>query len=164
MPNANLDSTSTVGAVRCVHASLTKHKPLHWHAAHKVRLNDLLHVFKRNKPIPNRLWIDDDGRPMLALIQTSGLVDPNARFKPFALALPFQSIADCGSIFGATASARVVHGPLVRTNKYMSVKPWHLLSIRSFRPWQRDCVALRCQSRVACHRNPDDRTQARRNQ
>ncbi len=83
---AELNAASTVGTVRSVYASLRKHEPLHRSAADKVRLNDFFNIFRLDEAVPNRLGIDDDCRPMLTLIETPRLVDPDCCLQPFELA------------------------------------------------------------------------------
>ncbi len=63
-----LNTASTVGTARSVYASLRKHEAFHRSTADKVRLNDFFNIFSLDEAVPDRLGIDDDCRPMLALI------------------------------------------------------------------------------------------------
>ncbi len=82
--------------MRSVYASLRKHEAFHRNAADKVRLNDFFNIFRLDEPVPNRLGIDDDGRPMLTLIETPRLVDPYSCPQPFELAPGLEGLADGG--------------------------------------------------------------------
>jgi len=44
---------------------------------HQMFADDLLDILHMNKPIPNRIGIDHNNRPMLALIQTPQLIRAN---------------------------------------------------------------------------------------
>ena len=48
---------------------------------HDVLADNLRHIFRLHKSVPDPLWIDHNRRPMLALIQTAGLVSPNLLFQ-----------------------------------------------------------------------------------
>ncbi len=49
-------------------------QPLHRFAVEDVRLDDLVDIGQGDMSVPNGFWIDDDGRPVLALIEASGFV------------------------------------------------------------------------------------------
>ncbi len=59
-----------------------------------MRLNDFFNIFRLDEALPDRLEIDDDGRPMLTLIETHRLVDPDSCPQPFELAPRLQGLAD----------------------------------------------------------------------
>ncbi len=83
-----------MGTARSVYASLRKHEALHWSATDKVGLNDFFNIFRLDEAVPGRLGIDDDCRPMLTLIETPRLVDPDSCPQPFELAPRLQGLAD----------------------------------------------------------------------
>ena len=53
---------------------------LHWPAADNVRLDNFIHVIGRDKAVPDRLWVNDEIRAVLALIEAAGLVCSHASF------------------------------------------------------------------------------------
>jgi len=46
----------------------------------KVFRHNLIYIFYMNEAVPNRFWIDDNHRPMLALIEAARLIGANAMF------------------------------------------------------------------------------------
>lgn len=68
-------------AGECVETLFLQHQPFHRLPADYVRRDDLIHVVQRNTAIPDRFGIDDHVRPVLALVQTSGLVCAYFAFK-----------------------------------------------------------------------------------
>ena len=91
---AELNTASTVGTARSVYASLREHEALHRNAADKVRSNDFFNIFGFDEAVPSRFGINDDCRPMLTLIETSRLVDPDSCPQSFELATRLKSLAD----------------------------------------------------------------------
>ena len=91
---AELSAASTVGAARRVYASLRKHEALHWNAADKVRSDDFFNIFFLDEAVPDRLGIDNDCRPMLTLIETPRLIDPDSSAQPFELTPRLEGLAD----------------------------------------------------------------------
>ena len=89
-----LNAASPVGTARSVYASLRKHEALYWSAADKVRLNDFFNIFHLDEAVPDRLGIDDNRRPMLTLIETPRLVDPDCCLQPFELTPRLKGLAD----------------------------------------------------------------------
>jgi hypothetical protein len=53
-------------------------KALHRPTVDEVFLHDFFCVFRMNKPVPDRLWINNEHSGMLALVEASSRVDPNA--------------------------------------------------------------------------------------
>lgn len=53
-------------------------QPLHRPAIHQVFLHNFRGIFGLHVSVPDRLWIDDDGGPMLALVEAAGFVDPDS--------------------------------------------------------------------------------------
>ena len=93
-PELNFDATSTVGTVRSVNASLRKHEARHWNAADEVRSDDFFNIFLLDEAVPDRLGIDNDCRPMLTLIKTPRLIDPDSSPQPFEIAPRLQGLAN----------------------------------------------------------------------
>ncbi len=83
-----------MGTARRVDASFRKHEALHRNASDEMRLNDFFNIFHLDESVPHRLGIDDDSRPMLTLIETPRLIDPDSRAQPFELAPRLQGLAD----------------------------------------------------------------------
>jgi hypothetical protein len=54
----------------CIQARIGQPQPLHGTPMHKMFVHNLLHIFYVNKPIPDRVRIDHDYRPMFTLVET----------------------------------------------------------------------------------------------
>jgi hypothetical protein len=65
----------------CVEAIVSQLQPLDWLAADYVGFDDFLDIGLGDVPIPNGLRIDDDGRTVLALIETARLVGSHFAFE-----------------------------------------------------------------------------------
>ena len=66
---------------RSVDAGLRQAEPLHRPAVHNMLLDDLSDIFRLHEAVPDRLRIDHDGWPVLALVQTTGFVGPYRRLQ-----------------------------------------------------------------------------------
>jgi len=62
---------------RRIDALLRQHQPLNKPTMHQMLRDNLVHILRRHMAIPDRLRIHHHGRPMLALVQTPGLIRPN---------------------------------------------------------------------------------------
>jgi hypothetical protein len=65
-----------------IEARFGQPKPLDRSAFDNVRLHDLLHISFGDVAIPDRVGVNHDVRPMLALIKATGLVRPHTSFQP----------------------------------------------------------------------------------
>ena len=64
-------------ATLSIQARIRQPQPLHRPPMHQVFAHDLLDILHMNKPIPDRIRIHHNHRPMLALIQASQLIRAN---------------------------------------------------------------------------------------
>jgi hypothetical protein len=60
-----------------IDALVREAKPFHWTPADQVLLHNFGRICRLHVPIPNRLRVNDDCGPMLALIEAARLVDPH---------------------------------------------------------------------------------------
>ena len=60
-----------------VDARVGQAQALHRPAIHKVFLHNFRGIFGLHMPVPDRLGIDHNRRPMLALVEAAGFVDPD---------------------------------------------------------------------------------------
>ena len=58
-----------------MNTSIGQQQPFYRTASHQMRRNNFSHIRFIYVPVPDRFRIDDNGRPMFALIQAAGLVD-----------------------------------------------------------------------------------------
>src|SRR5574341_33348 len=100
-------------------------QPLDDFAFEDVAFHDLGHVGFRPDPVPHAFGINDDARPILAVIQTTGLVGPHRLLEsePFNLLLE-ESLKPLGAIV-RTAATRVAFGALVDADKDVMFKDRH---------------------------------------
>jgi hypothetical protein len=61
-----------------VDAALGQPQPLDGTSAGQVLADDLLHIFRLNMAVPHGLRINDNGWPVLALVETAGFVSADA--------------------------------------------------------------------------------------
>lgn len=74
-----------------IEACVRQPKALHRPAMQKVFCHNFIYVFYLDEAVPNRLGIDDNHRPMLALVKTTGLVRANAMLQ----ARIFNGVLEC---------------------------------------------------------------------
>ncbi len=60
-----------MGAAAGIDALVGEAKPLDWAAGDEMFPDDLFGIFGLDGTIPNSLWIDDNGRAVLALIEAA---------------------------------------------------------------------------------------------
>ena len=73
--------SGTMRANLGVDTAFGQSKSLHWAATNQVLRHNLASVLCHYVAVPDSFWINDDGRTVLALIQTSRLVDAHSRTK-----------------------------------------------------------------------------------
>jgi hypothetical protein len=90
-----------------------------------VRFDDFVHIGFGDVPIPDCLWVNHDGRTMLALIETAGLVGSYFAFEvalgKFLLELLLQFCLGRG----VAASARISRRALIAAYENMFLKLGH---------------------------------------
>jgi len=66
-----------MGAAFGVDALVCEAKPFYRSAVDQVFLHDLRGIFRLHMAIPDCFRVDDNGRTVFALVEASGLVDPD---------------------------------------------------------------------------------------
>ena len=69
-------------ATLSIQTRIRQPQPLHRTPMHQVFAHNLLDILHMNKPIPDRIRVDDDNRPMLTLVKTSQLVGSDLSLQP----------------------------------------------------------------------------------
>ena len=102
-----------------VDAGIGQHQALHRAAFDQVRLDNLRHIRRTDVAVPDRLRIDDEIRPMLALVQASGLVDANGPFQAGGVDSLLQQRMQLRFAVGVAAGTSASWLALIGTHKYM---------------------------------------------
>jgi len=106
-------------ALLSVEAGIGEPKPLDRLPANNVRLDNFLHIRFGNVPIPDRIRIHDDVRPMLALIEAAGLIRPYFALQPTLGELLLKQFLQLGLCLRIAASPRMPRRALVSTDEDM---------------------------------------------
>src|SRR4030095_131267 len=106
-----------------------------------MALDDLEGILGRGNPVPDRLRINDDGRPLGALIETSGRIGPHFSLKASFFNLFFKKFANGLRALGGAAAPGVGRVPLVGADKDVFFKEGHKKSIAPIysTPSQKGC-------------------------
>ncbi len=108
-----------------IQTRLRQPQPLHRPAANQMFLNDFLDIPCMHKAIPHGLRINHHHRPMLALVQTPGFVDPHAMLQPGSLYRVLQLATQLLGMLMPTTWPRRRFIPLIQANKNMMFKLSH---------------------------------------
>lgn len=100
-------------------------------SAYDVRGNDLLHVRFANVAIPDGIGIDHYVRPVLALVEASGLIRTDAAVQATGSQLLLEEFLQASFSQRIAASARMPCRSLVSANKDMFLEFRHPLSLES---------------------------------
>jgi hypothetical protein len=97
-------------------------------SVHQMLFYNLCRIRRRHAAVPDSLRVYHHVRPMLALIQASGLVDSHGAFQQPCLACDLRMLLQLRkqfalSIHGAGWARRALW-PAVLTHKYMMLKNW----------------------------------------
>ena len=60
-----------------IHARLGQAQPFNWPPAYQVLFNNRPRVFRLHVPVPDRIRVDHNRGPMLALVKAAGFIDPH---------------------------------------------------------------------------------------
>lgn len=113
---------------RCVETTIGEPEPFHRLSAHDMRFDDLVDVGLGDVSVPDGFRIDDDVRPVLALIQASGLVGADAAFESALGQLLLEEFLQLGFGRGIAASARIACRALVPANEDVMFEFRHISS------------------------------------
>ena len=115
-----------VGAALCVQTSVGDLQPLYRSPIDQVLRNNLLHIARLHKPIPNGLRIHHDHRPVLALVKASGLIGPYPALQSSVLDCILELVLQMLPAFGPAARPRSAPIALIQADKNMSFKLCHM--------------------------------------
>lgn len=91
-------------------------------ATDEVLIDNFGGVFRADMPVPDGLRVDDDGGPMLALVQTAGLVDADARGEAGGLGQLLNGGMELSLAIGVAGGARGVLGTGIGADKDVAFK------------------------------------------
>jgi hypothetical protein len=91
-----------------------------------VLADNLRHIFPLHKSVPDRLWIDHNRRPMLALIQTAAFVRAHRRLQFGSADRIFEELLQLVLPVRRAAAACAPRLPLVRADEQMSLETRHI--------------------------------------
>ena len=108
-----------------IEACIRQPKALHRPVMQKVFCHNFIHVFYLDEAVPNRLGIDHNHRPMLALIETTGLICPDAVLQTCIFNCIFECRFDLFASLWKTTGTRCRLVALVSADKDMMLKFRH---------------------------------------
>ena len=91
----------------------------------KVFCHNLIYIFYLDEAIPDSLWIDHNHRPMLALVETAGLIGADAMLQTCLFDGVLECRFDLFAAFWKTTRARCGLVALVCADKDMMLKFRH---------------------------------------
>jgi hypothetical protein len=108
-----------------VQAFILQPQSFHRTPADNVRVHDFIHVSQGNSAVPDGLGIDDKVRPVLTLVQASGLVGAYSAFQPALGQFLLEQLLQLGLLRRITTSARMSRWALVPANENMALEFRH---------------------------------------
>src|SRR5579859_1730278 len=100
-----------------VEARIRQPEALDRSAADNMRLDDFVHVSLGDMSVPDRVWVDHKVWPMLALIETPGLVGTHFAFQSALGQFLLKQLLQPRFRLGIAASSRMSRRPLVPANE-----------------------------------------------
>lgn len=82
-----------------------------------MALNDLGYILRSYAPVPDIVWVNDDGHTEFAGIQASGLLGTNLGFQARVRNLGFEGLKDFFSAFGLAAAAGMSRWALIHADE-----------------------------------------------
>jgi hypothetical protein len=139
-------------AILHIDTLLSQPQPLHRSTRNQVLRDYFLGIFRLHVSVPNRVRVNDDRWPVLALVQAAGFVDPHLIAQSRLAAQLLQPRMQLAFSVAGAAGPRRVGGALVMTDKYMALIHWQRQILRS---------NFRCfdHSRLTLYRDPNPRRQ-----
>jgi hypothetical protein len=98
-----------------------------------VALDDLWNILRGDLPVPDSLRIDDDGRTVLALVETPSPIGPDLSLQPTCRQLPLPLNLEASQAVGIARPSWVPRWSLVGADEEMMLEVGHgdLLAITS---------------------------------
>lgn len=118
-PRPAFSFSSPVRATLGIDTCFRDSKAFDREAVDQVLSDNLRHVLRLDSAVPYSFWINDHDRPMLALIETQGLVDPNTVADSGCFGKLLQLREDFTFSIGSAGGAGCSLGPYVMTNEDM---------------------------------------------
>jgi hypothetical protein len=103
----------------CIQASIRQPQPLDRTSMQQMFSHYLFDIFRRNSPIPNRIRIDHQNWPMLALVKTAKLIRPNLPLQPSFLHRILEGRFELPATFAAATGPRCALVPFIDADKNM---------------------------------------------
>ena len=94
-------------------------------SADDVRFDDLIHIGLGDVAVPYRIGIDHEVGPMLALVETAGLVGSHSSLEPALRQFLLEQLLQLGLGGGIAASSRMAYWTLVSADEDMFVEFRH---------------------------------------
>jgi hypothetical protein len=108
-----------------VQTGIGQAQPLDRMSANNVRFDDLVDVGFGNVPLPDCVRIDDDRRPVLALVQAAGLIRPHFALQAALRELLLECLLQFGVGGWIAASPRIARRTLVPADEDMLLEFRH---------------------------------------
>lgn len=115
----------TVLAAIGVEATVFDSQPFNRFSADDVRFYDFVHICQRHASVPHGFGIHNDIWPMLALIQTTGLIGAHSSLQSTLGELLLEELLQFGLACGITASTRMSRRTHISAHKNMALKLRH---------------------------------------
>jgi hypothetical protein len=94
-----------------------------------VRIDNFIHISRRNAPVPDVIGINHDVRAVLALIKASGFVGSNGRLQPALPKFLLEEFLQSRLGLGIAAATRVPIRALIGTDKNVMRESGHLRTL-----------------------------------
>jgi hypothetical protein len=115
-------SLAAMGAAFGIDAAIGEAQAFDGLSADQVLLHDLSRIRRLHMAVPNRLRVNHNGGPMLALVETAGFIDAHRRAQPCGLGQLLQLRVQFAFSIGGARGARRIGRTGVQTHKNMAFK------------------------------------------
>jgi hypothetical protein len=122
-----------VRAALSIQAAVGEQKPLHRPAMNKMLFDDLRDILSMHKAIPDRVRIDHNHRPVLALVKTPQFVRPHFALQTGVLERILEGVLELPAASSGTTGTGCVFVPLIGTDKEMMLKLCHFIVPSDYR-------------------------------
>jgi hypothetical protein len=110
--------------------------------------DDARHIFERDSAVPDPLRIDDDGRAMLALVKTAGVIGAGERAQPRFLQLNLEGVLERLMAIRITATPFMARLSHISAYKNVVMKSSHVRSMCFDASWLSPSRRVRSSFRV----------------